>query len=286
MRGFWLAILTLREAVLKGTLIFFFVVSNLILIFFLIAMGATQEGGTITISFFGNPISPRGIENFNPVAFILRQLFTTSTFWVLLFGLFATAGLIPSMLEKGTVELYLSKPLSRASLLLSRSAGACAGIILNLLYFALAIWLIFGLKTGIWHHSFLLAATLTIPMFFFYYSVVALTALISNSTGFSIMFALIFHFVSSALAVRERVLYPWWDNMIFHRFLDVLFFGTPQISPMIESAAELIGGDMMRRSVSLDPSPAGFDPWCFVFSFFSSALLYAVAAWYFSRKDY
>lgn len=284
MKALWLAVLTLREAVLKGTLLFFFIVSNLILLFFLVALGVTDEGGSPALTLFGRVISPRGIEGFNAVEFILRQLFGSSTFWVLLFGLFATAGLVPSMLEKGTVELYLSKPLSRTSLLLSRAAGACAGVVLNLLYFAIAIWFIFGIKAGVWHGSFLLAAVCTIPMFFFYYSVVALTALMSNSTGFSIMFALLYYFFTSALAVREQVLYIWWDNAFFHRFLDALFYAAPQISPMIESASELIGPDFMRARVL--ESAGGFDPLPFLWSLASSSLLYACAAWYFSRRDY
>ncbi|GJQ20611.1 MAG: hypothetical protein HBSIN02_09660 [Bacteroidia bacterium] len=284
MKALWLSVLTLRESVLKGTLLFFFIVSNLILLFFVIALGVTEEGGTTSLTLFGSIISPRGIEGFNAVQFILRQLFAGSTFWVLLFGLFATAGLIPSMLEKGTVELYLSKPLSRTSLLFSRAAGACAGIIFNLLYFAIAIWLIFGIKAGAWEGGFLLAAISTVPMFFFYYSVVAVTALMTNSTGFSIMFALIYYFFSGALAAREQVLYIWWDNPVFHRLLDVLYYATPQISPMIESATELIGPDFMR-SRGME-SAGGFDPLPFVWSLLSSSLLYAFAAWYFSRKDY
>lgn len=286
MRAFWLSVLTLREAIMKGTLIFFFVVANLILLFFLLALGVSEEGGEISLTFFGAPISPRGIEGFNPVEFILRQLFTNATFWVLLFGLFATAGLIPSMLEKGTVELYLSKPLSRTSLLMARAAGACSGIIINLLYFAFGIWLIFGLKTGIWHNSFLLAAALTVPLFFFYYSVVTLTALTTNSTGFSIMFALLFHFFSTALAAREQVLYFWWDSPIFHRALDVLFYATPQTSAMIDSAAEVIGPDFLKARSGLDATPVGFDPLPFLYSLLSSSALYALAARTFSRKDY
>lgn len=284
MKALWLSVLTFRESVLKGTLVFFFIVSNLILLFFLVALGVSEEGGATSLTLFGSIISPRGIEGFNAVEFILRQLFGGSTFWVLLFGLFATAGLVPSMLEKGTVELYLSKPLSRASLLLARSAGACSGIILNLLYFAILIWVIFGIKAAVWHGGFLLAALCTIPIFFFYYSIVAVTALMTNSTGFSIMFALIYYFFSSALAAREQVLYIWWDNPFFQRFLDVLYYATPQISSMIESASELIGPDFMRMRVM--ESAGGFDPLPFLWSLLSSSLLYAFAAWYFARRDY
>jgi ABC-type transport system involved in multi-copper enzyme maturation permease subunit len=280
MNAFWLSYLTVREALFKGTLLFFFAISNLIIVFFIFAIDSTNGD----LSIFGNPITPRGIPDFNPVDFLFLQLFSNSTFWVILFGLFATAGLIPAMLEKGTVELYVSKPISRPLLLLSRSAGACAGIGINLVYFALAIWLVIGLKTGIWHQGFLLASLTVIPLFFFYYSVVAFISLITNSTGFSIMFALIFWFFSVALNLREMTLYPWWDNVVYHRFLDVLYYATPQVSSMLESATRLIGPDLMRRTTAV--AEDGFNPLPFLYSFLSSSMIYAIASWRFLRKDY
>jgi ABC-type transport system involved in multi-copper enzyme maturation permease subunit len=276
--------MTIREAILKGTLIFYFVVGNLIILLFAIALGATVQDGSTIITMFGKQIAPSSILGVTAVDFVLLQLYQNSTSMVILFGVFATAGLIPSMLEKGTVELYLSKPLSRTSLLLSRSLGACGGIGLNLIYFAVAIWIIFGLKVGVWHWGFLLASLLAIVTFFFYYSVVAFTALLSRSTGFSIMLAFIFSFFSSALEHRERMLYILWDNSIFHRTLDAVYYGTPQMSAMLDSASRLIGE--LPRPGSIDHVPPGFAVEPFLFSLLSASAIYALTAWYFSRQDY
>jgi len=283
MKSLWLVYLTIREALFKGTLLFFFVVSNIIILFFLLALSSSTENGITSLTILGNQISPRGIPDFNPAEFILLQLFNTATFWVLIFGIFATAGLIPSMLEKGTIDLYLSKPLSRSQILIARSAGACVGIGMNLLYFAVAIWLIVGIKTGVWHHQFLLASLMTLPIFFFYYSIVTLTGLITRSTGFSIMFALIFWAFTSAIGNREMLLYPWWDNVVYHRALDAAFYATPQISLMIESAGRLIGNDIM--TLANVPKPV-FSILPFLYSALSAALLYSLSALYFSRRDY
>lgn len=283
MKAFALVLLTIREAVLKGTLLFYFVVGNLIILLFAIAVSTSTEGGTLTITMFGSQMTPRGIDGFNPVEFLLRQLFQSATSAVMLFGIFATAGLIPSMLDKGTVELYLSKPLSRSSLLLARSLGACGGIAANLLYFALGIWMVFGLKAGIWHGGFLLASLFSALIFLFYYSIVAMTAVITRSTAFSIMLAFVFSLFSSALELREKTLYPWWENSVFHRFLDALYFGTPQIGKMIDQAGNLIGQDPTVR-VALGQS--AFDVLPFLYSFLSAALIYGAAIFYFSRQDY
>ena len=285
MKGLWLALLTVREAILKGTLIVYFVVGNLIILFFAIAIHSSYEDGVLMISIFGEKFAPRMFQGFNVLDFLLLQLFQSSTSAIMLFGVFATAGLIPSMLEKGSVELYLSKPLSRTNLLLSRSLGACGGIAANMLYFAVGIWLLFGIKVGIWHSGFLLASLAAIIIFLFYYSIVAFVAIVSRSTGFSIMFAFLFSFFSGALQLREQTLFRWWDNVVFHRFLDALYYGTPQLNSMIQSASMLISAHSF--GVSADPTTAAaFSVMPFVYSFFSASLIYGFAAWFFSRQDY
>jgi len=283
VKGLWLGLMTIRESILKGTLLFFFFFGNAIILLFAFAISSQTEGETFAVTFFGNPIPPPPAGTIGPVEFILYQLFQTSTQSAMFLGIFATAGLIPSMLEKGTVELYLSKPISRIEILLSRSLGACAGIGVNLLYFALGIWLVFGLKAGVWHGGFLLATLASTVVFTFYYSLVAFTALVSRSSGFAIMLAFIYSFFSGALEMREMSLFQLWDNVVYHRFLDAIYYCTPQLSAMMESSARLIAAFPIPPMMT---EPGEFTAMPFLFSFLSACLFYGSAAWYFSRQDY
>ena len=284
MKALWLGILTVREAILKGTLLAYFIVGNLILVFLALAISASVQDGVVVLSIFGQPFTPPVPEGYHVLDFLLYQIFQSSLSAIILLGVFATAGLIPSMLEKGTVELYLSKPLSRSSLLLSRAVGACGGIAVNILYFALGIWLLFGIKAGIWPSNFVLASAVAGVVFFFYYSVVALVAVISRSTGFSIMFAFLFSFFSSAMELREQTLFRWWDNPIFHRFLDALYYATPQLSAMDRNAASLIMTIPFPHAASAVSASFSITP--FIYSFLAASFLYGLAIWYFSRQDY
>ena len=189
------------------------------------------------------------------------------------------------MLEKGTAELFLSKPLGRTSLLLSRSLGATSGVALNILYFGLAIWLVFGIKVGIWPWSFLLACILAAVAFTLYFSVVMITGLMTRSQGFSIMLAFLFWFLSGALDSREHGLYQLWDNDIYHRILDGLYYVTPQVSGMMENAARIIGENPLVRMVN-PQAVAGFTFMPFVYSFLSATLIFVLAALYFTKQDY
>jgi len=283
MKGIWLAILTIREAILKGTLIFYFAFGNLVILFFAIAISSTQVDGNTVLTLFGKEMGFQAFGNMGPVDFILYQLFQASTQSVILLGMFATAGLIPSMIEKGTVELYLSKPISRTEIFLSRSLGACAGIGANLLYFAIGIWLVFGIKVGVWHWGYLLASLMAIVIFIFYYSIVAFTALVARGSGFAIMLAFMYTFFSGALERREATLYQLWDSEIYHRALDALYYATPQLSGMMNSANRLIGELPVSPMLNI---PTEFTIMPFVYSFLSAAAIYAAATYYFSRQDY
>jgi ABC-type transport system involved in multi-copper enzyme maturation permease subunit len=199
---------------------------------------------------------------------------------IMLFGIFGIAGLIPSMLEKGKIDLFLSKPLTRGELLMARSIGAVSGIAINLIYFFLGIWLIFGSRIGIWHWGFLSSVIYVIIAFFCYYSVVAIVGLITRSTGFSILLAFLFSIISWGLEKREQGLYVIWDNSIYHRLLDGLYYLTPQLSAMLENSTRIVGEmPLMQQSVEFTIIP-------FVYSLLATSLLYFLAVLYFSRQDY
>ena len=281
MKGLWLALLTIREAILKGTLLFYFVFGNIVIALFAISIGSSTQNGLQVLTFFGNQITPP-IADLNPVDFILFQLFQGSTQAVILLGLFATAGLIPSMLEKGTVELYLSKPLSRTEILLSRSLGACGGIGANVLYFSIGIWLVFGFKVGVWHGGFLLASLMVVVTYAFYFSFVALSAVISKGTGLTIMLSFAYQMYAGVMEAREMLLYRLWDNDMYHRLLDGLYYATPQTSAMLNNSAILIGQLPFKSAMT----PTEFTIMPFLYSFLSAALFYGGASWYFSRQDY
>jgi ABC-type transport system involved in multi-copper enzyme maturation permease subunit len=281
MRHLAMILLTIREAVLRGTLLFYFAVGNIIILFMAYALDVSPDDPSM-ITFLSNPLLPKNIGNTNPVDFVLIQLQRSSASSILLFGVFAVAGLIPSMLEKGTVELYLSKPLSRTALLLSRASGATAGVALNLIYFAIGIWLVFGIKLAIWHSGFLFSFLFVCIAFLFYFSIVTFVGIVTRSAGFSIMFAFLYTFFSSALESRTKILYQIWNNDIYHTTLDVLYYCTPQLSAMLENSSRIIG----KMPFPPDQLSQTFDILPFVYSLLSSAAIYALASFQFAKQDF
>lgn len=274
---------TIRESIRRGTLIFYFVIGTSIILFFAFAISLSPEDGS-TVLLLGKPMTPRGPIKIDPVEFLLVQLVRSAGGSLFLIGIFAVAGLIPSMLEKGTAELYLSKPISRLSLVLARALGASFGIALNIFYFAVGILLVFGIKIGVWHWPLLLAAFMIGVAFTFFYSLVVLAGLVTKSQGFSIILAFVFWLVSGVLEKRQTILFELWDNVIYRRFLDVLYYGTPQVSEMMENSYRLVGKNPFIRFLA--ESEVSFDITPFLYSFLSATAIYALSAWYFSKQDY
>ncbi len=270
---------TVEEALRKGTLVFYFAVASFILVLFALGIGRLPNDPDM-VALFGSPLARKSLHDFNVVEFILIMLHQQSVGAILLFGIFGIAGLIPSMLEKGTIDLFLSKPLARAELLMARALGAVTGVAINLIYFFIGIWIIFGIKLEVWHWGFLSSVIYVVFAFFCYYSVVAIVGLITRSTGFSILLAFMFSIISWGLELREKGLYRLWDNIVYHRLLDGLYYLTPQLNAMIDNSTLVVGRHPFI------PGQAEFVITPFICSFFSTCLIYALSIWYFSRQDY
>ena len=75
-------------------------------------------------------------------------------------AIFATAHLVPRMQEKGTVDLYLSRPVGRVKLLLSRYVGRADPGRSNVIYLMGSIWLIVVWKTHVVNPRFLFGGTI------------------------------------------------------------------------------------------------------------------------------
>jgi ABC-type transport system involved in multi-copper enzyme maturation permease subunit len=199
---------------------------------------------------------------------------------MLLFGVFGVAGLIPSLLEKGTIEIFLSKPLNRSLLLFARSLGATLAIAMNIIGFTFAVWLVIGLRLGDWNWGFLWSGFLSAYSFACFFSIITFIGLTTRSTGISVMLAFMFALISTGLELRETGLYLLWENGLYHRMLDVLYYCTPQLEGMSRSATAMIA------ALPISTFPTQFQVAPFVFSLASSIGWYGLSAWYFSRQDF
>lgn len=107
-------------------------------------------------------------------------------------AILVTSPIIPSMFEPGSLHLLLSKPVNRSLLFLSKFFGGCAFILLNASYLLGGLWLILGVRFGIWNSGLLLCIPLFLLLFVLYYSVSAVSSVIWRNPIVSVMVTMLF----------------------------------------------------------------------------------------------
>jgi ABC-2 type transport system permease protein len=141
--------------------------------------------------------------------------------WGTFLAIFASSGLIPSVLEAGRISLLLSKPLTRSMLLLGRYAGNVLVVAVNHIYLISSIWIVLGVKTGIWEPRFLLAIPISIFIFAVLLCAVVLVGVISESAALSVMVAVALMLLSTILAQHQivvRLLDSEWSRNLWLAF--------------------------------------------------------------------
>ena len=137
----------------------------------------------------------------------------------LLVGILVTAPIIPQTLEPGSISLLLSKPVSRTLLFLSKFVGGCAFMLLLSVYLIGGLWLILGIRLGLWSKELLLAIPLYVFVFATYYTVSAAAAVRWRNTIMAIVAAILFWGACSAVG---WVQYVWRGLLDIRRIVTVI----------------------------------------------------------------
>jgi ABC-type transport system involved in multi-copper enzyme maturation permease subunit len=109
-----------------------------------------------------------------------------------LVAILVTSPIIPQMFDQGSLHLLLSKPVSRWMLLLAKFIGGCAYILLSASYLIIGLWLILGIRFGIWESRLLLSIPIYLFVFSIYYSVSSLAGVIWRSPIVSVAMSVLF----------------------------------------------------------------------------------------------
>jgi len=197
---------TFREAMARWIFIGLFALSSLMILFFLFLMRIDiLEGATATISLFGQS-SGRSQDVTRLVNNVYGGIATFLYTWGMGLAVFASAGLLPRVMEPGRIELILSKPVTRAHILLGRFLGNLLIVAANATYLVLGVWVIFGAKTGIWGPRFLIAIATSVFTFTVLLTVVVFLGVLVESTALSTMVTMGLMILSPVLAQTDTMM--------------------------------------------------------------------------------
>lgn len=186
------------------------------------------------------------------VYFIENTLVGSVGAWVaVLIGVIITASFIPNLLQKGAVDLWLSKPIHRPALLVYKYLGGLLFVFLLTTFTVVGVWAIIGLRSGIWAPGFLIVIPAVTFYFALLYSVSTLAAVLTRSTVVAILMTLVVWFVL-------------WLNGTIHSVLD----GSRQARAGVEKAIKDAGGEEQAAvQVNVGPAEQGdFPHWVYAVS--------------------
>jgi ABC-type transport system involved in multi-copper enzyme maturation permease subunit len=272
-----------REAAARWTLLAYFALSSLFILIFAAAVNLDVVNGALAgVRLFGKPIEMGG-ESVSIDKLVLGFESGFSAFLYLVgtfLALFATAHLVPRLQEKGTIDLYLSRPVGRVPLLLSRYAAGLLLSAANLVYLIGSMWLIIVWKTRVLHPRFLLAGAVILFTIAALLAFAFLIGVVTSSTGVSLMATYAIFFFSAILMAHDKIsaaVSTEWAA----RIVDGLYWILPKTAQLGQATVALVAGtEAPERIANIDH-----------LAVFGSTAVFAVASlslasWLFSRKDF
>jgi ABC-type transport system involved in multi-copper enzyme maturation permease subunit len=264
---------TLQEARARWLFWGMFALSTLLVLIFLFALQIDLAEGAI--SFLGVESTARRIYSIQKFVNVSYSWVSIVLYiWGTFLAVFASSGLIPSVLEAGRISLLLSKPLGRATLLMGRYLGNVMVVGINHLYLICSVWLILGLKTHIWEPRFLLAVPISIFLFAVFLCVVVLVGVVSESAAVSVMVANALALISVLLAQHQfvvRLLSSEWSRQLWMAFYWIL----PKVFDL---------GNAMRQIILFDRQADWLTP-VWTSALFGIVVL-SSAVYIFQKRDY
>ena len=273
----------MREAAARWTLVAYFFLSTVFIIIFASAINLDIVDGALAgAKLFGKEVEMGGNElSIEKLVLGFETGFSGFLYVFCTFlAIFATAHLVPRMQEKGTIDLYLSRPVGRVKLLLSRYV---AGLILagsNVIYLMGSIWLIVALKTGVANARFLMAGSIIFLIIAVLLAFAFLVGVFTSSTAVSIMATYGIFFFGLMLAAHDKfaaaVAKEWqaWT-------IQTLYWIFPKTAELLTAVVAFVGGEQVPEQLMKSLAPA---PFLTTAAFGAGCLI--LASWLFTRKEF
>lgn len=274
LRKIWaLVAFTTKESLAKKTFLAFFLLSTILHLFFILALNIDVVNGALAmVKIMGQDVN-KNVDVHKMIVDIQTVIATMVFSGGIFLSIFATASLIPNMLEKGSIDILLSKPLSRTQIFLARFLGAQSIMAFNVIYLIGGTWLILSWKTGVWHLPYLYSIPMVIIAFAIMYTIMAFVGVTSRSSGVSVMVAYTILFFSPFLVQKDKI-YALLSNKIYYYFLEGLYHLFPKTFEMGQINQALVRGEPIESWMALWTS-------CLAGTFFLGA-----AVFIFSKKDF
>lgn len=270
-----------REAAARWTLLAYFSLATIFILTFAAAVNLDVVDGALAgAKLFGKSVDIGDSKiDMDKLVLGFESGFSAFVYVVGTFlAIFATAHLVPRLQEKGTIDLYLSRPVGRVQLLLSRYVAGLTLATANVAYLIGSIWLIVIWKTGVVHPRFLVGGLVILFAIATLLAFAFLVGVITSSTAVSIMASYALFFISAILVAHDKI-EAALSSEVTAGAVHALYWIVPKLSQLGQSVIALVSGE--ERLMDTADVASAFSSTA-VFAFASLAL----AAFLFKRKEF
>ncbi len=263
---------TFREALSRKVFVTFFLITTFVLFVLtavVLSVNLNNVLGSVSMKIKLN-------GNIETKIFSVLKLFLISPLYSggLFLAIFSSSSFIPVMLEKGNIELLLSKPIKRSELILGKFFGVTSMVFVNIAYAVIGFYFILGLRFNYWDVSFLITILTITFAFMVLYGLIILIGILTRSSLSAMMLSyLIFYVFSPLLANREKAFFLIGSKII-KEILNVLYYIFPQTSD--------IGS--ITSAIALNKQIVSYQPIFVSLAFI--ILTIGAAIFIFNKKDY
>ena len=226
-------------------------------------------------------------------------------------GLVGTAGIFPRMMERGSIDCILARPISRWKLFFAKYVGGLMFMVIQASFFVVGSFLVVGIRWQVWLPGYLWSILLLVVLFSYLYCVSVAFSIWTRSAMASLLLTLAFWFLIASLQGTRDLFEYYTEADQFKpakKALRIAARLTPQTGEItimadrlmdptdptrhVDSAffkAQTPGLSTGERQRALEHQKAAkFGSW---FSSIGSSLLFEavvllLAGWRFSRKDF
>ena len=240
--------------------------------------------------------------------------------WVaIVLGIISTASIFPDFMSEGSVELALSKPVTRLTVFVWKYIGGLLFMLIQVGLFALLVFLALRWRVGTWNPSVLWTVPLAVLVFSYLFAVVVFVNVMTRSALAGVLAALLVWFLSFLMNAVEGHLYtmayvnggavdesmqedlrPWHQRAVAAyailpktkqtiEFSDRLVRVRGETGFSTETFTELLSGGMLDRQSleGTDEAMRRNSGWYVIgTSLVFEAVLLGAAAWVFCRRDF
>jgi ABC-type transport system involved in multi-copper enzyme maturation permease subunit len=272
---------TFLESFRNKMFLVFFVASSFVIGTIGLALNMDAVNGVMRgATFFGNQLKVPDFSIREWVENLQTGLAMLTATVGLVLALMATSTLFPTMLQKGSIDLLLCRPIPRWFVITARFIGGVSIMAFNAAYLFFGIWVVLGWKSGIWNQGFPLSTVLAVFAFITLFSVVMLVSVTTESAPAGLLVAFMLLVFSPILAAHERIT-PAFSSELYRQIFRSLYWVLPKPAETIGAMQRLILEaplEMFKRPLDLN--------WVLGSSAAFALVCYLATMVYFSRKDY